>query len=54
MNNTVYEILRTFLGVHWLSLCLPVQKVQVEYLVRELGYHMPHSQNPTHKTEVIL
>ena len=37
--------LETFLVVQWLSLCLPMQGVQIQSLVGELRSHMPHGQN---------
>ena len=36
--------LGTSLAVQWLRLCLPMQGVQVRYLVGELRSHVPHSQ----------
>ena len=32
------------LVVGWLGLCLPMLGVQVQFLVKELGSYMPHSQ----------
>ena len=37
--------LEIFLVVQWLSLCLPMQRVQIQSLVGELRSHMPHGQN---------
>ena len=34
----------TSLAVQWLGLCLPMQVVGVQSLVREVGSHMPHGQ----------
>ena len=38
------ESLGTSLVVQWLRLCLPMQVVQVQYLVRELNSHTDRSQ----------
>ena len=35
----------TSLAVQWLGPHLPMQGVQVQYLVRELRFHMPCSRN---------
>ena len=34
----------TSLAVQWLRFCLPMQGVQVQPLVKELRFHMPHGQ----------
>ena len=44
----------TSLVVQGLRLCLPMQKVWVQSLIRELRSHMPSSQKPKHKTEAVL
>ena len=36
--------IRTSLVVQWLTLCLPMQGVQVLFLVVELESHMTHGQ----------
>ena len=30
--------------VQWLGVCLPLQRVGVQLVTRELGSHMPHGQ----------
>ena len=43
------------LVVQWLGLCLPMQGVQVQSLVGEMGSHMPHGQGTKkHRTEAML
>ena len=37
------RLLRTFLVVQWLRLHTPMQRLQVQSLVRELRYHLQHS-----------
>ena len=39
---------------HDLTTTLPTQRVQDRSPVRELKSHMPHSQEPKHKTEILL
>ena len=34
----------TSLAIQWLRLCLPTQGVKVQFLVRKLRSHIPHSQ----------
>ena len=41
---TSYKAQGTSLVVQWLRLHLPVQGVQVQSLVMELGSHLPHGQ----------
>ena len=40
----------TSLAVQWLRLPLPLQRVWVQSLVRELKSHMSQGQKPEHKT----
>ena len=39
----------TSLAVQWLGLCLRMHRVQVQFLVRDLIAHMPHSQKTKQK-----
>ena len=39
----------TSLAVQWLGLCLLMHRVQVQFLVRDLIAHMPHSQKTKQK-----
>ena len=39
---------RTSLVVQWLRLHLPMQGMQVQFLVRELRSHMPQAKKPKH------
>jgi len=46
---------RTSLVVQWLRLPLPNAGVRVQFLVRDLGFHMPHGQKTkTENTNNIL
>ena len=38
----------------WLRLCLPMQRVQIQSLVRELIPHASQTKKPKHKTKAIL
>ena len=39
----------TSLAVQWLGLCLPMKGMQVQFLVRELRFHMSCGKKKTHK-----
>ena len=45
-------MLGTSLVIQWLRLCLPMLRVQVRPLIKELRLHMPHGQKK--QTEAIL
>ena len=51
-------ILNLFIGTsleaQWLRFCLPMQGVQVQFLVREAKPHVPCSQKTKQKMEAIL
>ena len=42
------------LVVQWIKLCLPMQRVKVQSLVRELRSTSFQAKKPKHKTEAIL
>ena len=42
------------LVVQWLKLCLPMQRVKIQSLVRELRSTSFQAKKPKHKTEAVL
>ena len=46
--------LGTLLAVQWLTLCLPVQRVWVQFLLREVSSHIPWGQNTEHEIEAFV